>query len=115
MLAAFRAGPACESVEDAAPFCVPLMRPPPLLEGMDSFVPPCGVHISLSSAVGEAPADASAARQDDPDGFPPAPLASDPLAEKASETEDGSVPQFVLTLASVGTPGDASAVEHVDA
>jgi hypothetical protein len=42
-------------------------------------------------------------------------LPSEPFAEKSSETEDGPVPQLVPRLRSVGTPGDASAVEHVDA
>ena len=54
-------------------------------------------------------------RHADPDGVPPAPLPSAPLTEKSSAAVDGPLPHIVPTLASVGTPGDASAVVHVDA
>jgi hypothetical protein len=37
------------------------------------------------------------------------------LAPESSETVDGEVPQLVPRLTSVGTPGEASAVEQVDA
>ena len=37
------------------------------------------------------------------------------FAEKSSDTDDGELPQFVPRLASVGTPGSASAVKQVDA
>jgi len=52
----------------------------------------------------------------DPEGPPLAPLA--PLlseAEKLSDAVDGPVPQLVSRLTSVGTPGEASAVEQVEA
>jgi hypothetical protein len=51
----------------------------------------------------------------DPDGVPAAPLLPEPFALKSSDAEDGDVPQLVPRLASVGTPGEASAVEQVDA
>jgi hypothetical protein len=51
----------------------------------------------------------------DPDGVPAAPLLPEPFALKSSDAEDGTVPQLVPRLASVGTPGEASAVEHVEA
>lgn len=73
------------------------------------------MHELLRSAVGDGPADALAPRHDDAEGCPAAPLPSALLAEKSSDADDGVLPQFVLRLASVGTPGDASAVEHVDA
>jgi hypothetical protein len=69
----------------------------------------------LSPVVGLVPADPFAIRQADPEGPPAAPLPSEPFAPKSSEAEDGCVPQFVPRLASVGTPGDASAVEQVEA
>jgi len=68
----------------------------------------------LRSLVGEGPADAFAIKHAEPEGDPAAPLASEPFAEKSSDAEDGWVPQFVPRLASVGTPGDASAVEQVE-
>jgi hypothetical protein len=92
---------ALELVE-AALFCVPL-------------VSPCAVHVVLSSLVGDGPADVLTRKHADPDGVPPAPLPSEPFAEKSSEAEDGWAPQFVPRLASVGTPGDATAVEQVEA
>jgi hypothetical protein len=51
----------------------------------------------------------------DPDGVPAAPLPFELFEAKSSDTKDGLVPQLVPRLASVGTPGEASAVEHVDA
>ena len=73
------------------------------------------VHVLLRSVVGDVPADASAPRHVDPDGAPPAPLLSAPFAEKSSDAEEGPVPQLVSRLTSVGTPGEASAVEQVEA
>jgi hypothetical protein len=69
----------------------------------------------LRSVVGDTPAEASAPRHDDAEGPPAAPLPSALLAEKSSEAVDGPLPQLVPRLASVGTPGDTSAVEHIDA
>jgi hypothetical protein len=66
------------------------------------------------SVVGDKPADASAPRHVDPDGVPAAPL-PEPFALKSSDAEEGCVPQLVPRLASVGTPGVTSAVEHVEA
>ena len=68
-----------------------------------------------SPVVGLVPADPFAIRQAEPEGPPAAPLPSEPLAPRSSEAVDGCVPQLVPRLASVGTPGDASAVEQVDA
>jgi hypothetical protein len=67
------------------------------------------------SVVGDGPADTSAARHVDPDGVPAPPLPSELLALKSSAAEVGWAPQLVPRLTSVGTPGEASAVEHVDA
>ena len=69
----------------------------------------------MRSAAGDGPAEASARKHAEPDGVPDAPFPSEPFAEKSSEADDGWVPQLVPRLASVGTPGDASAVEHVEA
>ena len=65
--------------------------------------------------MGDGPAEASARRHAEPDGVPDVPFPSELFAEKSSEAEDGSVPQLVPRLASVGMPGDASAVEQVEA
>jgi hypothetical protein len=100
---------------EAPALCVLLARPSPLFEPVDELAPPCTVHVLLSSVVGDGPADVFATRHVDPEGAPAAPLPSDPFAEKSSEAEDGSVPQLVPRLTSVGTPGEASAVEHVEA
>ena len=101
---------------DAASFCVPLARAPALLDvGLDEPPSFSAVHALLSSLVGDGPADAFATRHVDPDGVPAAPLPPEPFAPKSSEAEDGCVPQFVPRLASVGTPGDASAVKQVEA
>jgi hypothetical protein len=72
-------------------------------------------QVVLKSLVGDRPADISASRHDEAEGVPPAPLPSALFAEKSSDTVDGSVPHAVLRLASVGTPGEASAVEQVEA
>jgi hypothetical protein len=65
--------------------------------------------------VGDGPAEASAKKHAEPDGVPEAPFPSELFAEKSSEADDGWVPHLVARLASVGMPGDASAVEHVEA
>ena len=68
-----------------------------------------------NSLVGDKPADIVAARQDEAVGVPAAPLPSALFAEKSSDAEDGSFPQLVPRLASVGSPGVTSAVEQVEA
>jgi hypothetical protein len=73
------------------------------------------VQVVSSPVVGLVPADPLAIKHADPEGPPAAPLPSEPFAPKPSEAEDGCVPQFVPRLALVGTPGDASAVEQVEA
>jgi hypothetical protein len=103
-----------ESV-DAAPLFAPFAFAFPALELVDGVVPPCAAHVAVMSLVGERPADAFAPKQADPDGVPAAPLPSALFAEKSSDAEDGPVPHCVPMLTSVGTPGAASAVEHVDA
>jgi hypothetical protein len=95
-------------VAPADPFAFPADEP---AEG----VALCSAHELLRSAVGDGPAEASARKHADPDGVPDAPFPSELFAEKSSEADEGSVPQLVPRLASVGTPGDASAVEHVEA
>jgi hypothetical protein len=105
---------AFESV-DAAALCVVPPRPVPAVEPVDEFASPDAVHTLLSSVVGDGPADAFAPRHVDPEGVPAAPVPSDPFVAKSSDALDGSVPQVVPRLASVGTPGDASAVEQVEA
>jgi hypothetical protein len=75
----------------------------------------CWLHGLLRSAAGFGPAEASARKHEEPDGVPDVPLPSELVAEKSSKADDGSAPQLVPTLASVGTPGDASAVEQVEA
>jgi hypothetical protein len=105
---------ALESVA-AAPLCVVPARPFALFETVDELASAGEVQLLSSSLVGDGPADAFATRHVDPDGVPAAPLPFEPFAEKSSEAADGCVPQLVPRLTSVGTPGDASAVEHVDA
>lgn len=75
----------------------------------------CSPHELLTSAVGDSPAEASARKHAEPDGVPEAPFPSELFAEKSSDADDGPVPQLVPRLMSVGTPGDASAVEQVEA
>ena len=110
--AASRADPAPEPFEAAA-LCAPFALWP--LEIVDVVPPPCVVHELRRSVVGDVPADAFAPRHVDAEGFPPAALLSEPIAEKSSDAEDGPVPQLVSRLTSVGTPGEASAVEQVEA
>ena len=86
-----------------------------LLEVVDGVAPPCAVHELVRSVVGDVPAEAFAPRHVDPEGPPLAPLPSEPFAEKLSDAVDGPVPQLVSRLTSVGTPGEASTVEQVDA
>jgi hypothetical protein len=112
-LAACREVVALELTE-LAPFGVPLAPPFPVFDGMDELASPCAVQDEPRSLVGEGPADPFASKHAEPDGDPAAPLPSEPFAEKSSEAEDGWVPQLVPRLASVGMPGAASPVEHVD-
>jgi hypothetical protein len=82
---------------------------------VDGVPPPFAAQVLLRSVVGDGPADTSAARHEDPEGVPPAPFPFASFAPKSSETVVGEDPQLVPRLASVGTPGEASAVEQVDA
>jgi hypothetical protein len=82
---------------------------------VDGVAPPGSLQTLLIWPVAGTPAEVPAVRHADPDGLPPAPLPSAPLTEKSSAAVDGPLPHIVPTLASVGTPGDASAVVHVDA
>ena len=109
---ASRADPALERFV-AAPPCTEFALW--LLEVVDGVAPPCAVHELVRSVVGDVPAEVFAPRHVDPEGPPPAPLLSEAFAEKSSDAEEGAVPQLVSSLASVGTPGDASVVEHVEA
>jgi hypothetical protein len=97
-----------------APFRPPFPLPSPLPAAGDGVVPPSVVHGLLKSVVGDGPADAFAPRHVDPEGDPPPPLSA-PFAEKSSDADDGALPQLVPRLASVGTPGVASAVEQLEA
>jgi len=98
----------------ADPLCAPFAPPFAPLWGAEEFAL-LWVHGLVRSAVGDGPADVLAPRHVDPDGVPAAPLPSARLAEKSSDAVDGPFPQLVPRLASVGTPGDASAVEQVAA
>jgi hypothetical protein len=73
------------------------------------------VHGESSPAAGDVPAEAFAPRHVEAEGFPLPPFSSAPLAEKSSEAVDESEPHAVPRLASVGTPGEASAPRHDDA
>jgi hypothetical protein len=95
-----------------APFLAPLVVSPPVLEDVNA-VAPWPAHVPLSSVVGDGPADAVAPRHADPDGVPPAPLPSVSSILNSSDADDGAVPQAVPRLTSVGTAGEASAVEQV--
>ena len=95
------------------PACPVFPDPFPALEP-DGATPLFAVQAALKSVVGDGPADASATRHADPEGVPAAPFPSGSLALKSSDAEDHEVPQLVPRVTSVGTPGDASAVEHVD-
>ncbi len=94
-----------------APFA--LSAPP--RDAVGAVAPLCEVHGEPKSVVGLVPADPFATRHADPEGRPAALFRSEPFAAKSSDAEDGWVPQLVPRLASVGTPGDASAVEQVEA
>ena len=93
----------------------PTALAPAVVDDEDGVALPCDVHALPTLVVGDRPADASAVKQEDPEGDPPPPLPPVLFAEALSDADDGPVPQLVPRLASVGTPGDASAVEHVDA
>jgi hypothetical protein len=109
-----RAAPALEPI-GAAPLRVPFALSSRVLDTADGLVLPSAVQVLPKSVVGDGPADAFAPRHVDPEGPPEAPLLSAPFAEKSSDAADGPVPQLVPRLASVGTPGEASAVEQVEA
>ena len=55
----------------------------------DEFAVPCALHVPLTSALGEVPAEPFAMKQADPEGAPFGPLPSDPLAPKSSEADVG--------------------------
>lgn len=112
--AASREFPARESGE-VAPLGAPFTLPFPGLAAPDGFAPPCAAQVLVNPVVGVGPADASARRHADPDGVPAAPFPFASFALKSSEAEVHEVPQLVPRLAPVGTPGEASAVEQVDA
>ena len=73
------------------------------------------LHELFRSAAGDGPAEAPARKHAEPEGVPDVPLPSELFAATSSDADDGCVPQLVARLAPVGTPGDASAVEHVEA
>jgi hypothetical protein len=98
----------------AAPFAAPLVVWPPVVGNLNA-VASGPAHVPVSSVAGDGPADASASGHADPEGAPPARLPPASFAEKSSDAVDGSVPQLVPRLTSVGTPGEASAVEQVAA
>ena len=98
------------------PSTADVFAPPfPAPEGVDEVAPPPCVQGLLRSAVGDGPADVVAPRHVDPDGVPAPWLPSAWFAEKSSEAVDGPLPQLVPRLASVGTPGEASAMEQLEA
>jgi hypothetical protein len=68
------------------------------------------MHAVLSWPEAGTPPDAPATRQEEAEGFPLA-----PPAEACSDAVDGALPHIVPRLALDGTPGDASALVHVDA
>jgi hypothetical protein len=98
----------------AAPFVVPFAPWLPVPEPAEGPAGPSG-HAPLTPAVGDVPADPFAPKHADPAGAPDPPLPSDRLAPKSSEAEVACVPQAVARLTSVGTPGEASAIEQVEA
>jgi hypothetical protein len=108
------------AVADAPRHDEPLGLAPfvPALEGavkIEGVVPLGSVQALLIWPVAGNPAEVPAKRHADAEGAPAAPLPSAPPTENCSDAVDGPLPHIVPTLASVGTPGDASAVVHVDA
>jgi len=108
------------AVADAPRHDEPLGLAPfvPALEGavrVDGVVPLGSVQALLIWPVAGTPAEVPAKRHADAEGAPAAPLSSAPPTENSSAAVDGPLPHIVPTFASVGTPGDASAVVHVDA
>lgn len=104
-----------EDVDDEpalAPFATFVVSP--LFDPVVGTAPVPAAHESVSAVVGEGPAEALAPRHVDPDGSPAAALPSVPFAEKSSDAVEGPLAQLVARLTSVGTPGEASAAEHVD-
>jgi hypothetical protein len=112
-LAANCSAPATEPLPAPAfaPFAFWLLAVDPAEE----LAAPCPVHVPLTLAVGDVPADPFARKHADPEGAPLPPLPSAPFAAACSEADVGCVPQAVARLTSVGTPGDVSAVEQVEA
>jgi hypothetical protein len=103
------------SRHDVPPGLVPFAPAPDDAVNVEGVAPAGPLQAVLISPVAGTPAEESATRHADPDGAPAAPVPSAPLTEKSSDAVDGPLPHVVPTLASVGTPGDASAVLHVDA
>ena len=101
-----------EDVDDEA--ALALFAVSLLFELVAALAPVPAVHESVRAPVGDVPADAFAPRHEDADGFPLEAFPSVPFAEKSSDALDGPSAQLVPRLASVGTPGEASAPEHVD-
>ena len=98
-----------------APLVAALVPWLPAVEPVEEVVAPCPGHVPVMSAVGDVPTDPFAPKQADPEGAPFPPLPSAPFAAACFETEVGCVPHAVARLTSVGTPGEAAAVEQVDA
>src|SRR2546430_4652819 len=99
---------------DEAPGLVPLAFAPAGAANVDG-VALLWSHAALIWPVAGTPAEVPARRHADPEGVPAALLPPTPATEKSSDAVDGPLPHIVPTLASVGTPGDTSAVLHVDA
>jgi hypothetical protein len=102
------------SRHDEPPGLVPFAPASDGAANVDGVAPRGSLQAVLIWPVAGTPAEVPARRHADPDGAPPAPLPSAPLTEKSSAAVDGPLSHIVPTLASVGTPGDASAVVQVD-
>ena len=100
---------------DEAPGLVPLAFAPDGAANVDGVALLWSPQAALIWPVAGTPAEVPARRHADPEGVPAALLPPTPATEKSSDAVDGPLPHIVPTLASVGTPGDASAVLHVDA
>src|SRR3989475_8111646 len=100
---------------DEAPGLVPVAFAPDGAENVDGVALLWSPHAALIWPVAGTPAEVPARRHADPEGVPAALLPPTPATEKSSDAVDGPLPHIVPRLAAVGTPGDASAVLHVDA
>ena len=100
---------------DEALGLVPLAFAPDGAANVDGVALLWSPQAALIWPVAGTPAEVPATRHADPEGVPAALLPPVPPTEKSSDAVDGPLPHIVPTLASVGTPGDASAVLHVDA